>query len=155
MKRKVQLILILVILLGIGMIYLRFHVNHSISMPDEIVEISICRYNRPDTLFSYTELETIQVIADYLCTLRMTRSAGSSDATDSRNYIITVYSQASEPLTFMYDVTDLGTETFRMGNVWYDISVDQWGQWEPLLCRTLPDQLPEELPFEDCTWYDG
>ena len=117
----------------------------SVSLPSQIDKLTISWNGGPRTAFSYTDPAKIKSITEYLSSLVLEATEKDPTIYDGGGWVITVR-YGGETLEMQH----YGNMFFQTAEgKWWELSYDQAAGFDDLLKRTLPDEMSENLLFEE------
>jgi hypothetical protein len=117
----------------------------SVSLPSQIDRVTISWNASPRTTFSYTDPAKIKSMIEYLSSLVLEATEKDPTIYDGGGWVITVR-YGGETLEMQH----YGNMFFQTAEgKWWELSYDQAAGFDDLLKCTLPDEMSENLLFEE------
>ena len=114
----------------------------SVSLPENIDKLTVSWNGSSRTTFSYTDPAKIKSMAEYLSSLVLETTKKDPTLYDGGGWAITVFS-GDETL----EMNHYGNMFFQTADKkWWEISYEQAAEFDELIKKMLPDEMPEFIP---------
>lgn len=119
--------------------------TETVILPEDIEKITIVWNGGPLTTFSYTDDAKISRLEEYFTSLELLATKEDPTQYNGGTWLITAETDADT-----IEMSHFGNKFFRTdGGEWREISYEQASAFETILKENIPDELPQNIMFEE------